>query len=125
VVYWLHECRSAKALFLSVYSQYLAAEKQALKEWNKYQNSRRQTATPVTKTLLELLEMVKGSEDPFLKFMKALLLYRLSRREEAIESVVLSIGGYPWNWSAWILLGNCVEDSEEVFRLPFINFCIS
>lgn len=22
-VYWLHECRSAKALFLSVYSQYM------------------------------------------------------------------------------------------------------
>lgn len=25
VVYWLHECRSAKALFLSVYSQYMVS----------------------------------------------------------------------------------------------------
>ena len=24
-VYWLHECRSAKALFLSVYSQYMVS----------------------------------------------------------------------------------------------------
>jgi hypothetical protein len=57
-------------------------------------------------------------------FRKALLLYRLDRREEAIESVILSIAGYPWNWSAWVLLGNCVEDSEEVVRHPFINNCI-
>lgn len=90
------------------------AEKQALKEWNKYSNSRRQTATPLTKDLLPLLEMVKDATEPFLMFMKALLLYRLGRREEAIEADIRSIALYPWNWSAWTLLGNCVEDSEEL-----------
>lgn len=47
-------------------------------------------------------------------YRKALLLYRLGRREEAIEADIRSIASYPWNWSAWTLLGNCVEDSEEV-----------
>jgi hypothetical protein len=45
---------------------------------------------------------------------KGLFLSRLNRREEAIESIILSIGGYPWNWSAWALLGRCIGDGEEV-----------
>ena len=52
---------------------------------------------------------------PFHNFhRKALLLYRLGRREEAIEADIRSIALYPWNWSAWTLLGTCVDDSEEV-----------
>ncbi len=48
-------------------------------------------------------------------FSKALFLSRLSRREEAIESVLLSIAGVRWNWSAWLLLASCIGDGEEVF----------
>ena len=44
----------------------------------------------------------------------ALLLLRMSRREEAIECILLSIAAYPWNWSAWTLLGECLGDGEEV-----------
>lgn len=54
---------------------------------------------------------------------KALFLSRLSRREEAIESALLSIAGFPWNWSAWTLLGSCIGDGEEVcnFVAPLRN----
>ena len=45
---------------------------------------------------------------------KALFLKRLSRKEEAVESVLLSIKGYPWNWSAWLLLASCLGDRDEV-----------
>lgn len=31
-----------------------------------------------------------------------------------MEAALLSIAGYPWNWSAWIVLGECVGDGEEV-----------
>ncbi|TFY58515.1 hypothetical protein EVJ58_g6367 [Rhodofomes roseus] len=34
-VHWLRTCKSAKAHFLSVYSQYMASEKQALRDWYK------------------------------------------------------------------------------------------
>lgn len=47
---------------------------------------------------------------------KALFLRRLSRREEAIESALLSIASYPWNWATWILLSECMDDGEEVCR---------
>lgn len=45
---------------------------------------------------------------------KALFLSRLSRREEAIESCLMSIAGFPWNWSVWTLLGSCIGDGDEV-----------
>jgi hypothetical protein len=48
---------------------------------------------------------------------KALFLSRLSRREEAIESALLSIAAYPWNWSTWSLLGSCIGDVDEVGAL--------
>lgn len=52
---------------------------------------------------------------------KALLLSRLSRREEAIENALLSIAGFKWNWSAWTLLASCIGDGEEVSN-PFPVF---
>jgi anaphase-promoting complex subunit 8 len=50
-----------------------------------------------------------------MRYRKALFLSNLNRREEAIESALLSIAGYPWNWSTWVLLGSCIGDGEEVF----------
>jgi anaphase-promoting complex subunit 8 len=50
-----------------------------------------------------------------IRYRKALFLSNLNRREEAIESALLSIAGYPWNWSTWVLLGSCIGDGEEVF----------
>ena len=51
---------------------------------------------------------------------KALFLSRLSRREEAIESALISLAGFRWNWSAWTLLGSCIGDGEEVVSFPLI-----
>lgn len=45
---------------------------------------------------------------------KALFLSRLFRREEAIEQALLSLAIFPWNWSAWCLLGSCIWDAEEL-----------
>jgi len=55
---------------------------------------------------------------------KALFLSRLSRREEAIESALISLAGFRWNWSAWTLLGSCIGDGEEVIpHLLTTGFC--
>ncbi|KAL6305062.1 hypothetical protein BKA93DRAFT_246990 [Sparassis latifolia] len=116
-MHWLRECKSAKARFLSVYSQYMFAEKQALRDWYKLDNTRQQPPLPVNTSLLELLEKVKNTTDPWLLFLKALFLRRLSRREEAIESALLSIAGYPWNWAAWSVLGECLGDGDELASL--------
>ncbi|KIP08436.1 hypothetical protein PHLGIDRAFT_104401 [Phlebiopsis gigantea 11061_1 CR5-6] len=116
-VHWLKDCKSSKALFLSVYSQYMAYEKEALRDWHKLNHSKTQPIMPVNSHLLILLQVVLHAADPFLIFLKALFLKRLGRREEAIESAVLSIAAYPWNWSTWTLLGECVGDGDEMTSL--------
>ncbi|KAI0769713.1 TPR-like protein [Trametes elegans] len=117
VIHWLRPCRSAKAAFLRIYSQYLESEKTALREWYKLENTREQPAEPVNASLHDLLELVQNAMDPWLQFLKAVFLCRLSRREEAIEGAILSIRQYPWNWSVWVALGDCLWDGDELSSL--------
>ncbi|KAJ6593964.1 hypothetical protein B0H19DRAFT_1093066 [Mycena capillaripes] len=111
----LHQCKSAKAHFLSLYSQFIATENRALRSWHKLDNNRHQPSFPINPTVEHLLNRVINATDPWLLFLKALFLSRLSgRRDEAIESAILSIAGFPWNWATWTLLGSCIEDGEEL-----------
>ncbi|KAF9475766.1 TPR-like protein [Pholiota conissans] len=113
----LTECISLKAKFLRLYCQFIATEKKALRNWHTLDNNRHQPPVPVNESLGELLDAVKDDTDPWLLFLKALFLSRLSRREEAIQSALLSIAGVRWNWSAWTLLGSCIGDGEELSSL--------
>jgi hypothetical protein len=45
---------------------------------------------------------------------RGLILYRLNRREAAMECALLALQRYLWNWSAWDLLSSLINDSEEV-----------
>ncbi|TFK44754.1 hypothetical protein BDQ12DRAFT_641682 [Crucibulum laeve] len=117
VTHILKGCKSAKARFLTIYCRFLASEKRAQADWHKLDCNRHQPASPVNTALTELLEEVEKVTDPWLLFLRAIFLSRLSRREEAIESIILSIAGYPWNWSAWTLLGSCIGDGEEMTSL--------
>ncbi|PIL36102.1 transporter [Ganoderma sinense ZZ0214-1] len=100
------------------------SEKKAQREWYKFESSRaaptgfsetrEQPPEPVNTSLHQLLDSVSNATDPWLLFLKAVFLCRLSRREEAIESAILSISQYPWNWSAWVALGDCLCDGDEL-----------
>ncbi|KAF8070499.1 hypothetical protein FPV67DRAFT_1413466 [Lyophyllum atratum] len=116
-IHILQDCRSSKAQFLSIYSQFIATEKKAQRDWHKLDNNRHQPPVPVNNSLNELLDLVANATDPWLLFLKALFLSRLSRRDESIESNLRSIAGFPWNWSAWALLGSCIGDGEELSSL--------
>ncbi|KAF8210340.1 hypothetical protein K438DRAFT_1710994 [Mycena galopus ATCC 62051] len=114
-IHVLNSCRSAKAQFLSLYSQFIATEKRALRSWHKLDNNRHQPSHPINPTVEHLLTQVVNATDPWLLYLKALFLSRLKdRRDEAIESAILSIAGFPWNWATWSLLGSCIEDGEEL-----------
>jgi len=67
--HWLKECQSEKALFLQVYSQYLASEKKALRDWYKLDNTKHQPPVPVNGSILELLQLVQNSTDPWHLFL--------------------------------------------------------
>ncbi|CAK5265759.1 unnamed protein product [Mycena citricolor] len=117
----LQNCRSSKAMFLSLYIQFLASEGRALRSWHKYDNNRFQPRDPVNpaidKMLTEITHCLETDhiDDPWLLYLHGLFLSRIpERRDEAIESAILSIGGFPWNWAAWMLLSSCIGDGEEL-----------
>ncbi|KAH9961595.1 hypothetical protein BC827DRAFT_1203118 [Russula dissimulans] len=116
----MRQCSSSRGRFLWLYSQYLASEKAALRDWNKLDMDRTQPAVPVNSSLLGLYETASSLEmttDPWMLFLRGLLLYRLNRREAAMECALLSLQRYLWNWSAWDLLSNLINDNEELFSL--------
>ncbi|KAI6033089.1 hypothetical protein F5J12DRAFT_902772 [Pisolithus orientalis] len=123
VVHVLQGCKSPKAQFLSVYCQFLIGERNTERNWYKNFSDRDQPAIPFNQRLFGHLELVKDTNDPWLLFLKGLFLSRLTRREEAVESIIISLSGYPWNWSAWTLLGQCVGDAQELASLlPLLPF---
>ncbi|KAJ7103145.1 hypothetical protein B0H15DRAFT_811138 [Mycena belliarum] len=112
----LRDSRSDKAVFLRTYSRYIVSEKKALRDWHMLDASRHQPPTPVNPLLTELYQSVEDVAEPWLLFLKALFLFRLARREEAIDCVLLSIIALPWNWSAWTLLGDCIDDPKTLAK---------
>ena len=109
---------------------------------------RSQPAVPVNSSLLGLYEIASSpelKEDPWILFLygnfrracdasthrvhvsRGLLLYRLNRRDAAIECALLSLQRYLWNWSAWDLLSNLINDGEEVgsWCHQLLSFCLS
>ncbi|ETW80740.1 hypothetical protein HETIRDRAFT_61808 [Heterobasidion irregulare TC 32-1] len=116
----LSSCSSARGQFLTIYSRFLASEKRALRDWNKLDGGRQQAAVPVNASIFVMLEdatKLSNEADPWILFLRGLLLYRLDRREEAIECTLLSLQRYSWNWSAWTLLSNLIHDGEELSAL--------
>ncbi|KAJ3729117.1 anaphase promoting complex subunit 8 [Lentinula guzmanii] len=110
-------CVGSAARFLSLYSRFLLSENSAISEWHKLNATRHQPTEPINDAIQELLQDVVNENDPFLLFLKAIFLSRLARREEAIEAAILSIAGFPWNWSSWTLLTSCIQDGEELTAL--------
>ncbi|VDB95278.1 unnamed protein product [Peniophora sp. CBMAI 1063] len=116
----LKTSKTPRGRFLTVYSRYLASEKRAIQDHNKLDGTRMQPAVPLNKDLVELFETLTGfkmDSDPWMLFLKALLLSRLSRRAEALEQCILSLKLYLWNWSVWILMSDLIKDAEELSRI--------
>ncbi|KAJ7072269.1 hypothetical protein C8F01DRAFT_973120 [Mycena amicta] len=117
-IHCLRHSNSSKARFIKLYSQFIATENRSQRSWNQLDNNRHQPPEPVNPTVVDLLAAVIDETDPWLLFLKALFLSRLpGRRDEAIESAILSIAGFPWNWAVWSLLSSCIDDGGELSAL--------
>ncbi|KAJ4486379.1 hypothetical protein J3R30DRAFT_3446262 [Lentinula aciculospora] len=111
-IHFVRGCASSKARFISVYCQFITSEKKALHEWHKTDNTRHQAPLPVNTAIHDLLDSVTHSTDPWLQFLEALFLHRLSRIPEALNVLYHTLSLCPWNWSAWALLGQCLDSSK-------------
>ncbi|CAE7192341.1 unnamed protein product [Rhizoctonia solani] len=111
--YLLKDCKGPKARFLSIYCRYLAADRQAQDAWESKSGTREQGDGAVNADLVNLLELVKNDTEPFLLFLKGVILARMNKRPEATEALIRSAKAYPWNWSCWKQLGRIIQDNDE------------
>ncbi|CAE6509744.1 unnamed protein product [Rhizoctonia solani] len=109
----LRDCKGPKARFLSIYCRYLAADRQAQDAWESKSGTREQENGAVNTDLVKLLELLKNDTEPFLLFLKGVILARMNRRPEATEALIISAKAYPWNWSCWKQLGRIIQDNDE------------
>ena len=59
----------------------------------------------------------KGCEMTFINIddnRKGILLHRSNKRIEAMDALIKSLNSYPYNWSAWLMLGDCIQDIDDV-----------
>ncbi|KAJ1500707.1 Anaphase-promoting complex subunit 23, partial [Coelomomyces lativittatus] len=107
----LQECQAPLHLFLWGYAMYLDGEKQlhdtlgpVLGDTDTHQSTN--LALPI---ILEKLNMMNElhpitASDPWLLYLKALILYKARSMNAAFEVLMKSVVMYPLNWSAWTLL---------------------
>ncbi|KZT62239.1 TPR-like protein [Calocera cornea HHB12733] len=114
----LRGCKSNLGRFLRLYARYLMSDKYADDRWNADQYSKSKwTPAPVNDALSDLINDIGSPSEPFLLFLKGILLFRAKKRAEALEALILSIRAYPCNWSCWLQLGLCIDSAEEFTRL--------
>jgi anaphase-promoting complex subunit 8 len=51
--------------------------------------------------LVALLEHLVAPEDPYLLFLKGVILRKLHKRIDAMDCLLSSVRAFPYNWSAW------------------------
>ncbi|KZO95966.1 TPR-like protein [Calocera viscosa TUFC12733] len=114
----LRGCKGRLGRFLRLYTRYLMSDKFADDRWNADQyNKAKWTPAPVNDQLNDLINEIGSPSEPFLLFLKGILLFRAKKRAEALEALILSLRAYPCNWSCWLQLGLCIDSVEEFTRL--------
>ncbi|KAF8342206.1 uncharacterized protein EI90DRAFT_2903838 [Cantharellus anzutake] len=108
VDFLLRNCKHPRARFLGLYCRFLVKVKPDIRNIDAHPPS------PVNDDLNDILEQLEGVIDPFLIFLKGVILKGLIRKAEALECAVLSLRAYPWNWSCWTLLREVVDDYDVV-----------
>ncbi|PBK59550.1 TPR-like protein [Armillaria solidipes] len=122
--YIVRDCRSDKARYYNLYCQYLSHERLALDEWYRLSDKKEQPTSPVNNEIPILLEGIAHSTEPWLMFIEALFLSRMSRKGEAITALLNVVASKPWIWAAWCLLGDCIDSEKEyddvLARIPLL-----
>lgn len=71
--------------------------------------------------LVAILEHLVDPRDPFLLFLKGVILRKLHKRVEAMDCLLSSVRSFPYNWSAWKELSRTLDlkrrEREQILDL--------
>ncbi|CAG8475932.1 4184_t:CDS:10 [Ambispora gerdemannii] len=114
----LEKCVSSKSQFLKIYAKYLAGEKRKEEESNDIMGPL-DDPKAINKELVtiqgELEKLYNNNEmDGFLLYLYGLITKQLGSQRMAIKFFLSSVNAYPYNWSAWLELSQCVADKNQL-----------
>jgi anaphase-promoting complex subunit 8 len=104
---------SSKALFLKFYSKWLHAEK--VREQESHENNGIKKDNREVENLYT--QLVKLPSDPFLEYLKGIILKSIVHKDEAIACFINSVTAYPLMWSSWMELSQLCVDKEVFERV--------
>ncbi|CED84122.1 Anaphase-promoting complex (APC), Cdc23 subunit [Phaffia rhodozyma] len=108
--------RSAKSEFLRLYATYLSADKR-LQEGLPTVMTPEDDRHRLAPSFQPILDELKDADDPFLIYLKGLILFRIHRRIEAAEWFIESLKRYPFNWSCCLSLARCIDSEENLDQI--------
>lgn len=77
-------------------------------------------------TLVSLLQDLVAPTDPFLLFLKGVILRKLHKRIDAMDCLISSVRAFPYNWSAWKELSRTLSlknaEREQILDLLPASF---
>jgi len=114
---------SQKALFLTLYAQYMAGEKRKDEESETLLGPNDGSAT-VNRELVSIQRHLKArfvhhskrkvQSQGWLEYLYGIVLAKQKNLEEAKAWLIKSVNLYEYNWGAWQELGDLVENVQEV-----------
>lgn len=115
----------ALGVFLRLYAKYISGEKKKEEEHEgvltpKDNVSPNQQIVHIIRELEQVPSAMR--EDPFLLYLTGVALVQQKNEKEAISKLVKSVSIFPYNWSAWLELLQCIPTLEKlnglIYRLP-------
>eukprot|EP00056_Hartaetosiga_gracilis_P017736 m.8292 g.8292 ORF g.8292 m.8292 type:complete len:713 (-) comp6067_c0_seq2:216-2354(-) len=112
----LRNCSSPCALFLKLYSKYLAGERMREEQEPDPIKEPKRNANPeidgVRKELKQLL--AKGMKDPFLFYLMGLVLRDLGLELKAKDVFIAAVAAEPLLWCGWVELTSLCSNKSQV-----------
>lgn len=114
------------AIFLKLYAKYISGEKKKEEEHEgvltpKDNLSPNQQIVPIVRELEQVSDSYKN-EDPYLLYLYGVVLIQQKNEKEAISKLLKSINLFPYNWSAWLELLQCIPTIDKLngilYKLP-------
>ncbi|CAN6615468.1 anaphase-promoting complex subunit Cdc23p [Trichomonascus vanleenenianus] len=121
----LEKSRGPLATFLRLYARYISGEKKKEEEHEGIL-SPKDTISP-NKEIAYIVRELDGRpeeerEDPFLLYLYGVALLQQKNEKEALKKLIQSVTLFPYNWSAWQELLQCLPTVDSlksiIHRLP-------
>lgn len=110
---------SSLAVFLRLYAKYIAGEKRCEEEKEGILSPKDngQPSREISEIIYSIEQCEFHQTDPFLLYLYGIALRRQKFDSRALQVLVKSVNLFPYNWSAWMELRDCLDTIQDLEKL--------